>query len=124
VDRELVKDWITALRSGEYEQGRGQLRSQLSLPYEEAEYAYCCLGVAADVAIKTGKLDAQWNDSLLDVPSEVTLSLVLPDGILPLFGLTGISQDTLVEMNDIEGASFTVIADYIETYYLNEGEAA
>lgn len=32
--------WTTALRSGEYEQWQGSLRS---------DHAFCCLGVACDV---------------------------------------------------------------------------
>lgn len=38
--------WVAALRSGEYEQGRGVLRS--------ADNCFCCLGVLTDLAVKAG----------------------------------------------------------------------
>ena len=96
MDRELVKDWIAALRSGEYRQGHGQLRYQPGIEYGEEQYAYCCLGVAADVAINTGKLDARWDGRRYTAPRCLTQSLTLPDGVLPLFGLTGNNQDILI----------------------------
>lgn len=40
---EVKAVWLTALRSGEYEQGTGKLSS---------EGKFCCLGVLCDIAIK------------------------------------------------------------------------
>lgn len=37
---EIKRDWLIALRSGEYKQGKRQLRN-----CEDGEWAYCCLGV-------------------------------------------------------------------------------
>lgn len=42
---EIKKQWVAALRSGEYEQGFGVLR--------EAENKYCCLGVLTDLFCKS-----------------------------------------------------------------------
>ncbi len=39
--KEFVEDWITALRSGKYKQGQGELYS---------EGKYCCLGVACSIS--------------------------------------------------------------------------
>ena len=43
----VKKMWLKALRSGEYEQGKGYLRNL-------DEDTYCCLGVLCDLAIKDG----------------------------------------------------------------------
>jgi hypothetical protein len=43
LDEEFKKKWTEALRSGEYEQGTGQL-------YNSFKDKFCCLGVAAVVA--------------------------------------------------------------------------
>jgi len=54
----LAKRWVTALRSGQYEQGKYALRT--------GDDRYCCLGVLADVAAPDcwGKLvDIQYADN-------------------------------------------------------------
>lgn len=40
MDKRIKKKWVTALRSGKYKQGRGQL-------YDRATGKYCVLGVLA-----------------------------------------------------------------------------
>lgn len=48
---ETIKaEWLAALRSGEYKQGRGQLH---------AEDTFCCLGVLCDLHIKAGQ--GEWD---------------------------------------------------------------
>lgn len=42
---ERKAEWLTALRSGEYEQGAGYLNRNSK---------FCCLGVATDLAVKAG----------------------------------------------------------------------
>lgn len=52
MDPEVKGKWLTALRSGEYEQGKGYLKVE---PEDENDKPkYCCLGVLCDVAIKSG----------------------------------------------------------------------
>lgn len=46
--------WVAALRSGEYTQGRGQLRRY---NYETGVFEWCCIGVYCDV---TGIPFAPW----------------------------------------------------------------
>ena len=48
--------WLTALRSGEYEQSSGALKGVS----EDGKVGYCCLGVLTDIAIKTGAVDGDW----------------------------------------------------------------
>jgi hypothetical protein len=47
MDKKLKAKWIKALRSGEYKQGKGVLRSGTG-----KDASYCCLGVLCDVAGK------------------------------------------------------------------------
>lgn len=44
-NKENIRKWVAALRSGEYEQGTGFLNKNGK---------YCCLGVACDLAVKDG----------------------------------------------------------------------
>ncbi len=46
MNQEIKQAWIEALRSGEYQQGRGQLRDQKG--------RMCCLGVLCDLHRKAG----------------------------------------------------------------------
>lgn len=50
--KQVVKNkWLKALRSGKYQQGRGDLKSGNS---------FCCLGVLTDLYIKENKKVAAW----------------------------------------------------------------
>ena len=44
--QEIAKQWVEALRSGKYKQGKGQLMAVVS----ENEKEYCCLGVLCDLS--------------------------------------------------------------------------
>lgn len=105
MNTEMKTKWVAALRSGDYRQVEGLLRSQA----KNGSCSFCCLGVLADVA------GADWESGLLKTgqfisdPDEEVLS----DGAEQLFGLNSHEQSTLAEMND-RGDSFDVIADYIE----------
>ncbi len=109
---DIKEDWLEALRSGEYEQGRY---------YLDRSDKQCCLGVLCDV------LDAPWTAGtstrldVLDAPWAAAASTRLYEGSSALLGpavlcSAGLSQDEamiLGEMND-KGATFKEIADYIE----------
>jgi hypothetical protein len=47
---DIKAQWLTALRSGEYKQGKGFLKSII----ESNEPRYCCLGVLCELAEKAG----------------------------------------------------------------------
>lgn len=86
--------WIAALRSGEYEQGGGVLKS--------VKNEYCCLGVLVDtIPIKGFTLD---NQCYIRDYSDDGVCLKLPYS----------TQMTLSDLNDVKGKSFQQIADYIE----------
>lgn len=50
MDSNIKARWIEALRSGEYEQGTGQLKAVSP----SGQASYCCLGVLCDVMAKDG----------------------------------------------------------------------
>jgi hypothetical protein len=50
LDPEKKALWVAALRSGEYEQGK----NHLAVRQADGTFAFCCLGVACEVAIKNG----------------------------------------------------------------------
>jgi hypothetical protein len=91
------KAWITALRSGEYRQGRYALRRHTPQGIE-----YCCLGVA---------------QAVLNVPkTPFTAQYLDHDAAEEVLGLQIGVQSRLSGLND-GGASFDLIADVIEKYY-------
>ncbi len=117
VNKELVKKWVAALRSGDYKQGREQLRNGDQ---------FCCLGVACDIVKEQIGID--WNGDRFDkklsfLPDSVTgvfgeIDSIL-DTTLPITYKTfaRIGGKTLIGYND-RGATFEEIADIIEEQYL------
>ena len=114
-NKQRIRKWVDALRSGEYRQGYHQLRNN---------EGFCCLGVACDVAIRNG-LDAGWvldpdgGGAVLGEAMEMPLDVQRWFGIddsnpVPTKGGKG---KTLAERND-QGWSFKRIADAIERKYL------
>jgi hypothetical protein len=78
----IKRDWITALRSGDYEQGTGQLAFQQL----DGAVKYCCLGVLCDLAVKAG---------VLPEPTIQAGAFGWPDGLSPVTGLDILNQGTL-----------------------------
>lgn len=118
---ELKARWVAALRSGQYAQGKGQLR--------RFDDTYCCLGVLANVQGCRWRplpnvADAGDGDPYYFAPEE---NQGLIGTLLPQWaaGLTDPQQCHLASMND--GASddaggwtipntFAEIADWIEVH--------
>ena len=121
--KEARKLWVKALRSGEYEQTRGQLRKRDS---------YCCLGVACDLHMKhvTGMDVWEKRNGILTAYRQGQL---LPENVRDWLGLSSVSGEfskpspmlgqfvkgleevsSLIILND-SGGSFDNIADIIES---------
>lgn len=117
---ELRKRWVEALRSGQYEQARGCLKSN---------DGYCCLGVAAEVAGKAFQKSSvpgyEWG--LASDHGWLSLSFLSYE-VCEAYGLRGPVGDliervdlspsrrgfiSLGQMND-QGYTFAEIADFIE----------
>jgi hypothetical protein len=105
MNAQIKERWLTALRSGNYSQGKNLLRDE--------QNDYCCLGVLCDVVKADYGLD--W------VPDPVNGRLgfdgnymELPDSILEGVGLDRGTTRHLVNLNDGVGLNFEQIADFIE----------
>jgi hypothetical protein len=121
---EIKALWIEALRSGEYQQGKDQLKS--------AEGKYCCLGVLCDLARKEGLGEWRPNSDGFGAPTggnEFVASRdeldarwsSLPTAVADWAGTShdpvvfgGLSTSSLANLNDT-GMSFEDIADVIES---------
>lgn len=100
---EWKKKWIAALRSGDYEQGSGQLRP--------SNIRYCCLGVLADLAVQEGI--GEWSSHGDYSFGGGLYDKLLPRNLEERIGFFILRQTDLVTMND-NGESFSRIADWIE----------
>jgi hypothetical protein len=112
--REFTKEWLTALRSGKYEQTSGSL-------YNIQDQGYCCIGVAARIKYplhylknKSNKYAGvlQGNNKCVNSNTRYNLSKIPQE----LKGGVEESQlvQQLVDLNDDEGYSFEEIAEWIE----------
>lgn len=108
MDANFKKLFVEKLRSGEYRQTMGGLRTTSG---------YCCLGVLCDISGL-----GRW----VEIPGEASFMYynatfdnefsgsILPDSIRSAVGLTDDEQDHLWRLNDEEVLSFDQIADYVE----------
>lgn len=112
----VKRQWLKALRSGEYQQGQGQLRS------DEGD-RYCCLGVLCDLAVKAGVVGCRHDPRLGYMYGPYPLgasSAFLPQEVVKWAGLDTHSPEipghsTLSTLND-DGHSFLEIAALIEAH--------
>ena len=114
---DIKTQWVAALRSGNYEQGRRYLR------WGEG---FCCLGVLCDLAAKAGA--ASWEPPGLSNSCEIVQACggavsVLPYAVKRWAGLQdadpsvtvdGVEEITLSRANDVLLLEFPAIADLIE----------
>jgi len=128
INKELIKRWIEALRSGEYQQGRLSLRN--------ISNQFCCLGVLCDIA--KDELGLDWvlkedgnryeiDNRHTNIPLKIA-DLIgidigyiqIPVDISKLYpGYRNIKRVTLVELNDFYRLSFNQIADILEQQFLS-----
>ena len=100
--RENIRAWIAALRSGNYTQGHGLLK-QIT---PELKIKYCCLGVLEDV-VEGQKMVG------------FARSCLTPGTYRDYIGVfaESIAQDELIILNDTKRLSFNEIANCIENRY-------
>jgi hypothetical protein len=120
MDQGKKAQWVAALRSGEYRQGRGHLKKNT-----DGENFYCCLGVLCEIALQdglplrehvggNGATFFNGDDSFL--PSEIAQWAKLPNDnpSTSLRTIENVEENaTLSYLNDT-GKSFLEIADIIE----------
>jgi hypothetical protein len=111
--------WLEALRSGEYTQGKSQLKREVAPDAAN----HCCLGVACEL-YKRETGEGAWVRSGEELEFEISRDdyswSSLPGAVAEWFGLDrdpyvyeGLKRISLANLND-EGKSFEEIADVIE----------
>lgn len=112
--------WLERLRSGQYQQGRVNLRN--------ADDEFCCLGILCEIAVEEGVIPAPSlspEDSpvyrygnrgrITSLPDEVSewSGVARWGGLFNTVRINSYSYDNLAHMND-DGIPFAKIADVIE----------
>jgi hypothetical protein len=117
--------WVRALRSGKFRQTRGKLGKR---------GAYCCLGVACELAVKAGvvfrTVENGGSDGIIygygltSFPNARNETQVLPDEVRSWLGLTETTGDyldangqheDLTKLNDEKKFNFKQIAAIVES---------
>lgn len=116
MNQEIKAQWVAALRSGEYQQGKAALHS-----FDEDGHAqFCCLGVLCDLSAKAGV-----GVEVLELEGSVLYDRFqdfLPTVVMKWAGLENsvgrlpgrdTDEGALYQLND-SGFPFSAIADVIE----------
>lgn len=99
---EIKKQWVDALRSGEYMQTQGTLKNHKG---------YCCLGVLTDLYLK--EHNEKWEQCGTHYSYEGDDCNLSP--IIQVWsGLNTWIESDLITMNDEEEKTFQEIAEYIK----------
>ncbi len=104
---EVMRQWVVALRSGEYR----QTTNTLEFIDEGGSSSYCCLGVLCKLAERAKVVERS------AVISEVAYGhsyKMPPDEVLEWAGLSFETANEYTKMNDKAGMNFNEIADKIE----------
>jgi hypothetical protein len=111
---ELRREWLDALRSGNYQQCQRQLRHN---------DGYCCLGVLCDIS-EMGSWKNPDNDKEFEFAyaDGLTESAILPKPIRELVGISDTLQHSLICKNDNNEADFNTIANFLEKHFNTEKE--
>jgi hypothetical protein len=139
---QVIKDWVTALESGEYEQTQGVLR----YTRRDGGYEFCCLGVLCDLAVKAGVIGeptelGRYGDegygSVGELPAEVrdwagldssdpTVDTEEFDILTDRYDVDNdewtygkVDASSLAGLNDNHGQTFAQIAQILRKNYLN-----
>jgi hypothetical protein len=104
-----VVEWGTALRSGQYPQGKGELKV---LDVHNKPIGYCCLGVAGELCAMAGV--GVFVDGVFKIGGRRGTQF-LPAAAAERFGLTPLDQNACAVMNDF-GLSFTRVADVLDEW--------
>lgn len=133
MNRDRLKLWIDALRSGDYEQGQGALNK---------DNKFCCLGVLCEVAIKDGvKMEVRAYEYASPVDGGIHEAEMVYDGFTSFpppavrkwleidtsnvrvlapstYEPDSVESFSVVNLNDSQGRSFAFIADALEKTFL------
>ena len=113
--KQIIKKWVAALRSGKFRRGESYLATRKVSKHVE----YCCLGVLCELAAKEGVVKRVSRLSDVAYGNE-RATYYLPKevknwaGLRTAGGSRGSGKQTLAQLND-DGRSFNKIADVIES---------
>lgn len=124
MDKKTKKQWVAALRSGEYKQGSGKLRQQAvddNGDYTAAKQEFCCLGVLCDLVEPNQWMQKEhsWANGRSGNPDDTGMPR---DGLQKKLGLdkpasrsngSNTIAEKLAQLND-DGHTFEEIANWIE----------
>lgn len=108
MNKKIKEDWVKALRSGKYKQGKGEL-------HNKEDNTFCCLGVLCDLYIKEKEIE--WQKKGANVgkfyPSGVITNWA---GAKPIntWGITHNEGATSIDCLNDRGFSFETLAKLIE----------
>lgn len=106
MSQEIKKQWVAALRSGEYKQGTGKLNLR-------AGSAFCCLGVLCDIYVK--QTEVPWYKLNLSIRGEVLPLEVMKWADLKAANpIPGDGYNLALAHRNDTGETFEQIADLIE----------
>lgn len=118
MNKHIAERWVQALRSGQYQQGDGELHPDLD--------SYCCLGVLCDLyrveqgkgewcRTSTGDMEFRIEDDRVEESEMAVLPVTVAEwaGIRDVAGGIAETNDSLASMNDA-GSTFPELADLIE----------
>ena len=102
MNKDVVRKWIKALRSGEY--------TQTKYCHRNADNHYCVMGVICDLHSKV------FNGKWLPTGPDYSYGETIPQVILDWLGkdVRYLQLDLLVYYNDSERQTFDELADYLE----------
>lgn len=119
--KEIADAWVKELRSGNYKQATGVLKS--------CGDGFCCLGVLSDMYVKTFPEIATWDDGDFTIlGTDQYENLNLPEAVMKWSGVRNYAgrvgnliddegyEVILANLND-DGSTFDEIADVIEEHW-------
>lgn len=106
MDPQVKEDWVEALRSDEYVQGKDYLCK---------DNKHCCLGVLCEIT-DTDVVAKSINGGTIYAYKGETNTALLSENLKEEIGLADDDVDELIFLNDTQEVTFDEIADYIEVY--------
>ena len=124
MNNDVLKDWVEALRSDKYRQGKNFLNVN--------NEKFCCFGVLCEIGKNKVVVEKKAIGDIINEDDEgntIRIPLIgydgytcdLPNSIAELVGFDRRCRDVqrrLVHMNDDNNNSFSEIADYIEEHLI------
>jgi len=105
MNKEVIKRWIKALRSGDYEQTRDHLK------FKEA---FCVTGVLCDLHSK--EFNIKWQEIEKDCSTYINEPYSPPDKVYDWSGINTTQLQRVMAWNDIDRLSFNEIAAKLEEW--------